>query len=258
MIQPTPRTLLAVVSASLMIAGAACGRPSLAPATRIGGAAVAQQPQTAVTQQQDTSDSQAPEQGPSNSSTSAAPAAATGEIQITLNSSNSQAQYQTQEQLAGRTLPNTAVGTTTGVSGTIALTSDGQLDPANSKITVDLTGLKSDASMRDQFVQRNTLQTSQYPNAVFVPTQVSGLASPLPTSGSATFQLSGNLTVHGVTKPVTWTVSVTFNGQQIGGKATAPFTITEFGMSIPKAGPVLSVQDAGTLELDFTNVSLVS
>jgi hypothetical protein len=27
-------------------------------------------------------------------------------------------------------------------------------------------------------------------------------------------------------------------------------------MTLPKAGPVLSVQDAGTLELDFSNVAL--
>jgi polyisoprenoid-binding protein YceI len=150
-----------------------------------------------------------------------------------------------------------AVGSTSGVSGTIALTADGQLDASASKITVDLSSLKSDESMRDAFVQRNTLQTSQYPTAVFEPTQVSGLSSPLPTSGSATFQLTGNLTVHGVTKPASWTVSAQFDGQQVIGKATAPFTITEFGMSIPKAGPVLSVQDAGTLELDFSAAPLV-
>jgi len=112
--------------------------------------------------------------------------------------------------------------------------------------------------MRDSFIKRNTLQTSRYPAAVFAPTAITGLPSPLPTSGGATFQLAGNLTVHGVTKPATWTVTAQFNGRQISGKATAPFTITEFGMTIPKAGPVLSVQDAGTLELDFSNAPLAA
>lgn len=194
----------------------------------------------------DSNGSRAPE-------TSAGSSPAAGEVQIAFDSGNSQAQYQTQEQLAGRNLPNAAVGTTTGVSGQVVLTQTGQLDASASKITVDLTSLKSDESMRDSFVQRNTLQTSQYPQAVFVPTAVTGLQSPLPTSGSATFQLTGNLTVHGLTKPVT--VAASFDGQQVSGKATAPFTITEFGMALPKAGPVLSVQDAGTLELDFTNAA---
>lgn len=260
-----PKTLLAVASAGLMIAAAACGRPSLAPATRLGGAAVAQQQsanQASSQSQPDTSP--AASNAPASASAAASPASTSGaassagEVRLTLNSSDSQAQYQAQEQLAGHSLPNTAVGTTTGVSGTIAITSDGQVDTNASKITVDLTGLKSDESMRDAFVQRNTLQTSQYPNAIFMPTQISGLSSPVPTSGSATFQLSGNLMVHGMTKPATWKVTANFNGQQVSGKATMPFTITEFGMSIPKAGPVLSVQDAGTLELDFSNASLAA
>ncbi|HEX6511610.1 MAG TPA: YceI family protein [Chloroflexota bacterium] len=234
-------------SAALMLVGAACGRPSLAPLAKVGQAEVAQAPQTQAAEAQPTSQ-------PAQQAAASAPAS--GEVTVTFNSSDSSAKYQTQEQLAGRSLPNTAVGTTTGVNGTIVLTGDGQLDASSSKITVDLTGLKSDESMRDNFVQRNTLQTSQYPDAVFVPTSVTGLPNPLPAAGSATFQLAGNLTVHDVTKPVTWTVHAQFNGQQVSGKATTPFTITEFGMAIPKAGPVLSVQDAGTLELDFSSAPL--
>ena len=221
----SPRSLLAVAAAGLMLAGAACGAPAVAPAAKLAQQVTAPAP---------------------------AVAPATGEVSIALDGGNARAEYQTQEQLAGKSLPNVAVGSTSGVSGEIVVTPDGQLDAAASKVTIDLTSLKSDESMRDAFVQRNTLQTSQYPQAVFEPTAISGLSS-LPTSGTATFQLAGNLTVHGVTKPITWTVTADFNGQQASGKATAPFTITEFGMMIPKAGPVLSVQDSGTLELDFTN-----
>ncbi|HLY64161.1 MAG TPA: YceI family protein [Chloroflexota bacterium] len=246
-----PKTVLAVASAGLMLIGAACGRPSLTPITKLGQTPMAQPPQS--TAQPAASATPVANASPAQS---AVPASSAGEVTITFNSSDSSAQYQTQEQLAGKNLPSTAVGTTTGISGSIVLTSAGQLDASASKITVNLASLKSDQSMRDSFIQRNTLQTSQYPNAVFVPTAINGLPSSLPASGPATFQLSGNLTVHGVTKPVTWTVTAQFNGQQVSGKATAPFTITEFGMSIPKAGPVLSVQDAGTLELDFSNAPL--
>ncbi|HLG70715.1 MAG TPA: YceI family protein [Chloroflexota bacterium] len=237
------KAALATASAAMMLAAAACGRPSLAPAAKLT------EPATAVQTAQ-----QAPS-STSQTSASSAPAAA-GTVALTFDSGNSKAEYQTQEQLAGRNLPNVAVGSTTGVQGSIVLTSDSQLDGSASKITVDLSSLASDESMRDNFIKRNTLQTSQYPDAVFTPTGVSGLPAALPTSGSLTFQLDGNLTVHGVTKPVTWTVEAQFDGSQISGKATAPFTITEFGMSLPKAGPVLSVQDAGTLELDFSNVAL--
>ncbi|MFI5267605.1 MAG: YceI family protein [Chloroflexota bacterium] len=233
-----PKSLLAAAAGGLMLIGAACGSSALAPDANAG--------QTTALAPAASADASAP-------STSSA-----GEVQISFNSSNSQAQYLTQEQLAGRNLPNVAVGTTTGISGSVVLTQSGELDASASKLTIDLSSLKSDESKRDNFIQRNTLQTSQYPDAIFTPTGVTGLPSPLPTSGSATYRLAGNLTVHGVTKPVTWAVTADFNGQQVSGKATAPFTITEFGMTIPQAGPVLSVQDAGTLELDFTNAPLAS
>jgi len=232
-----PNTLLAGASATLMLIVAACGQPAVMPAPQLG---------------------QAPVQAASQASPSAPAPAQAGETIISLNPGNAIAQYQTQEQLAGRNLPNMAVGSTSGVSGSIALTPDGQLDSAASKITVDLSSLKSDETMRDKFIKGNTLQTAQFPEATFVPTVISGLEGSLPSSGSATFKLTGDLTVHGVTQPVTWTVTAQFDNGQMSGKATAPFTITEFGMSIPKAGPVLSVQDAGTLELDFSNVALAS
>ena len=121
-----------------------------------------------------------------------------------------------------------------------------------SKISVDLSKLQSDESRRDNFIKGNTLQTSRYPMATFVPTAVQGLPSPLPTSGQVTFQLLGDLTVHGVTKPVTWQVTAQFGDSTVTGDATSAINITEFGMSPPKAGPVLSIEDGLTLELAFT------
>ena len=75
---------------------------------------------------------------------------------------------------------------------------------------------------------------------------------PLPTSGQATFQLLGDLTVHGVTKPVTWQVTAQFADTTVSGNATTSVNITDFGMTPPKAGPVLSIEDGLTLELAFT------
>lgn len=253
------KPFLAAASAGLMLAAAACGHPSLAPAVKLGQQADGQ---AVAASQAPASASAASASQAAATSAQSQPASAqaagnsTGSTVLTLNSSNSTAEYQTQEQLAGRNLPNVAVGSTSGVSGSLTLTADGQLAQAE-RITVDLTTLKSDESMRDNFVQRNTLQTTQYPTTVFSPSAITGLSS-LPTSGSSTFQMSGDLTVHGVTKPLTWTVTAQFQNGQVSGKATAPFTITEFGMTLPKAGPVLSVQDAGTLELDFSNVTLTA
>ena len=179
-------------------------------------------------------------------------AAAADAIRLVVDSSASQASYHAREQLVGKSLPSDAVGTSSSVSGTLVLGADGSVLADQSKITVDLTKLRSNESRRDNWIQGNTLQTSRYPMATFVPNAVQGLAMPLPTTGQATFQLSGDLTVHGVTKPVTWQVTANFADATVSGSATTDVKITDYGMTPPRVGPVLSIEDGLTLELAFT------
>lgn len=164
----------------------------------------------------------------------------------------SEARYRVREQLLGRSLPNDAVGRTNAVEGQIVIAADGTIDSQQSQVTVDLTTLKSDEARRDNYIKQNTLEVDQYPTATFQPTAVSGLPWPLPTNGQLQFQLEGNLTVHGVTKPVTWNVEATVDGNRITGTATTQVTFEDFGMTPPRVPVVLSLEDTITLELDFT------
>jgi polyisoprenoid-binding protein YceI len=174
-----------------------------------------------------------------------------GAITLVVDPGNSQAFYHAHEQLAGNDLPSDAVGSTHGISGMVVFNPDGTINSDQSLITVDLTTLMSDEDQRDNFVKPNTLQVSQFPTATFVPTQVVGLDLPLPTSGQQTFQLLGNLTVHGVTRPASWDVNAQFGDASVSGDATTPVKITEFGMTIPSVAVVLTLDDALTLELQF-------
>lgn len=183
--------------------------------------------------------------------TAPAPAASGSNVTLVLDASASSATYRARETLVGRSLPSEAVGTTKKVSGTIVLDPSGDPVDDQSHITVDLTTLQSDESRRDNFIKGQTLNTSRFPTATFVPRSVQGLPAPLPTSGQATFALSGDLTVHGTTRPVTWQVTATFGNANMTGNATTTVQITDFGMSPPKAGPVLSIEDQLTLELNF-------
>ena len=106
-------------------------------------------------------------------------------------------------------------------------------------------------SRRDNFIKRNTLNVAQYPTAVFVPTAVKGLPSPLPTSGDVSFQITGDLTIHGVTKPTTWQVTGKIAGQDLTGTATTNTTFEQFGMTPPRVAIVLSVDDNIGLAIDF-------
>lgn len=176
----------------------------------------------------------------------------TGAVRLVLDASASQASYHAHEQLVGNRLPTEAVGTSPGVTGTLALGADGSVAADQSTITVDLTKLKSDENRRDNFIKTDTLQTTKFPTATFVARSIQGLPAPLPTTGESTFQLLGDLTVHGVTRPVTWDVTAQFADTSVTGSATTSVNISDFGMTPPKAGPVLSIEDGLVLELAFT------
>jgi polyisoprenoid-binding protein YceI len=161
------------------------------------------------------------------------------------------ASYKLREQLANVALPNDVVGKTQAVTGSIVFLADGTLDAANSKIIVDVTGLQTDQAMRDNYVRRSVLETSQYPNVTFLPNKVEGLPAPLPASGQVSFKLSGDLTIKNVTKPVTWDVSGTINGDQATGTATVTFKFADFNLNQPRVPVVLSIEDHITLQLDL-------
>ncbi|HEU4586113.1 MAG TPA: YceI family protein [Gemmatimonadaceae bacterium] len=165
-----------------------------------------------------------------------------------------EARYFAREQLAGVSFPNDAIGVTKGVSGAIVIDEAGKLVPAESKIVVDVTQLKSDRDRRDGYIQRRTLETAKYPTVTLVPKEITGLSSPLPDSGRATFQLVGDLTIKGVTRPTNWQVSARFRGDTVSGTASTSFTFADFQMEKPSVPIVLGVQDTLHLQYDFRMV----
>src|SRR5215831_2143411 len=122
-------------------------------------------------------------------------------------SGQSSASYSVHEDLIfGGVGSNTAVGTTSGVSGSFFLGVSGAVTLTQVNISVDLTGLQSDSSLRDGHVQ-DYLDTSQFPNAVFTSTNVKGLPATYTPGQTISFQIVGNLKLHGVTN------AETFNAQ---------------------------------------------
>ncbi|MBE0411036.1 MAG: YceI family protein [Anaerolineales bacterium] len=165
---------------------------------------------------------------------------------------HSEARYRVQEQLAGFSLPNDAVGRTQAISGMVVIDMDGSIDPSQSVFEVDLSTLTSDRSQRDNYLRNNTLRTNQFPMTVFVPGNVSGLPEPLPQSGEISFNLIGDLTILDVTKPVEWEVVGDLQGDVFSGSATTSFTFDYFELVQPRVASVLSIEDDIGLEVDFT------
>ena len=169
--------------------------------------------------------------------------------------SGTTAGYRVREQLAGLNFPDDAEGSTDGVTGTLVILPDGSVDSARSKLIIDLRNLKSDQDMRDGYVKNRTLETDKFPTAEFVPKRLQGVPSPLPAPDRATgqtgFQLTGDLTVHGVTKEVTLNGYATYSKDLVAGRAMTDFTFSTFGLTKPSLARLLSVDDKIQLEINF-------
>ena len=225
--------------------------PTSVPATTVP-AAPTSAPATAVPAAPTAAPTTAPTEAPKAAQATSAPAAkAAGELRLTLDPAATKARFRVKEQFANQTVMNEAVGETDKVTGQLVIDSTGKVNRDQSKFTVDMASLKTDQAQRDNFIKRGTLAVSQFPTAQFVPTEIKGLASPLPTSGDVQFQLVGDMTVHGVTKPVTWDVTGKIEGQSLTGQAKTAFKFGDFGMEAPRVPILAAVEDNIRLELDF-------
>ena len=178
------------------------------------------------------------------------PPTAGAHLEITDGSS---ATYRVTEQFVGINFPNDAEGTTPTVSGTVVIAADGSIG-VGSKLSFDLRNLKSDQEQRDNFVRTRTLETDKFPMAEFVPTKITGLtpAGSVPTQGQTGFELTGNMTIHGVTKEVTFQGIATFGRDStVAGRAKTNFTFATFGLVKPSIARLMSVDDKIQLEVAF-------
>jgi polyisoprenoid-binding protein YceI len=162
-----------------------------------------------------------------------------------------QASYRVREQLAGIPFPSDAVGTSDALTGTIVLNKDGSIDASASKLSFDLRTLHSDQPKRDGYIQRRTLQSDQYPMAEFVPKTITGMPNPL--NGQFGFQLTGDMTIHGVTAPITWQGLATVDNKSglVAGRAMTDFKFETFGLTIPQLARLLSVNDDIAVEIEL-------
>lgn len=161
----------------------------------------------------------------------------------------SKATVRVREQLVRVPAPNDAVITITGAEGRFTLNPDGTF-ASGSKISVDMTTITTDDRQRTESIRRDPLEVTRFRTAELVPTKTIGLALPLARSGDFAFQLLGDLTLHGVTKAVTFDVKATRADNKLTATATAnpSWKFGDFGMSPPTSFSVLSIVDEIRME----------
>jgi polyisoprenoid-binding protein YceI len=176
---------------------------------------------------------------------------ATSALRFVLSPTGNIARYRVRERLVGHDLPNDAVGESKALTGAIEFDSMGNTISRSSKFVVDAGTFVSDQNRRDGFVRGRLLDAQQYPSIVLVPTSVRGISLPLPSSGTLPIEMTGNLTVHGLTRPTLWKGSARFQDGRVTGSAATLFTFTDIQMEQPRVPVLLSVADTIRLEIDF-------
>jgi len=175
-------------------------------------------------------------------------------LKLVLAPTGNEARYRVREQLMSHDLPNDAVGETKNLTGWISFDSNGKVIRDASKFTVDASSFVSDQDRRDGYVRRRLLESDSYPRVILVPTEITGVKLPLPTSGSAPITMKADLTVRGVTHPTTWTGTASFANGGVSGKAATAFTFDDIQLDQPRVPVLLSVADTIKLEIDFNLV----
>ncbi|MCO7273537.1 YceI family protein [Cellulosimicrobium cellulans] len=149
----------------------------------------------------------------------------------------SYAGYRVHEVLQGEDV--TVTGRTDEVTGSFTV-ADGALTAAT--VEVDMASVATDEPPRDAYFRGSALDVGTFPTATFALTE----PADLPT-GTADVELTGDLTIHGVTRPVTVEAQVgtTADGVQVVG--SVPITFSDFDVQAPSLGFV-TVDDAGSVE----------
>jgi polyisoprenoid-binding protein YceI len=151
--------------------------------------------------------------------------------------------YRVQEVLFGQS--TTAVGRTSSVTG--QLTIAGTQVTAGT-FTVDMTTVKSDRSQRDGQFNGRIMSTSTYPTATFTLTEPIELGSVPGDRQPVDATATGNLTLRGVTRPVTLDLKAQRDGDKVEVNGSYPLTFADWQIPNPSLGPV-STEDHGILEL---------
>ncbi|MCY3834564.1 MAG: YceI family protein [Chloroflexi bacterium] len=174
-------------------------------------------------------------------------------IEFRIVSAESRAAFTLEEDLRG--VRTTVIGSTSEVGGSILVD---LANPGNSSIgaiVINARTLETDNSFRNRALRSQILKSAQdeFEFIVFEARALSNWSAQSVALGeSLNFDVTGDLTVAGVTRSVTFPATVTLDSEtQISGSASVNLLHADFGLVIPDVPSVANVTDDVTLSLEF-------
>lgn len=173
-----------------------------------------------------------------------------GPIVFQISQDESEASFMIYEDLRGQ--PKDVIGTTDQVAGEIALDKSDLSATQVGVIQVNARTLVTDDDRRNQAIRNRILITDNYEFITFTPTGISGLEGTAAVGQEFTFQITGDLTIRDVTKPVVFDVTAQLVSEdQLVAHAETKIQRGDFNLVIPSVPSVANVGEEIALEINL-------
>ncbi len=170
-----------------------------------------------------------------------------------INPDESEARFLIDEILMGN--PITVVGTTDRIAGDIIVNFDQPATSQIGEIAINARTLRTDNEFRDQATRSRILESArdEFEFIYFAPTEFIALTTnPVAVGDTLEFEIIGDLTIKGVTRPVTFTTSLIVTADdRLQGTATTQILYADFGIAVQAPPSVTGIADEVGLEIDF-------
>ena len=182
-----------------------------------------------------------PETAPETVAPTAAPADA-GADGVWSAAADSTLGYRVQEVLGG--IDVEGAGRTSDVTGSLTIAGN---QATAAEFTVQMASITSDSDRRDGQFRSRIMSVDEFPTATFVLTAPIDFGA-VPAEGeSLTATATGDLTLRGVTRSVTFPVEAQLEGGRIGVLGSIPILFSDYSIPDPSNGFAV-VKDNGLLE----------
>jgi polyisoprenoid-binding protein YceI len=169
-----------------------------------------------------------------------APTAADGSVWAVTD--ESELGYRVKEVLFG--VDTEAVGRTNQITGSLMIDGTAVTD---AEFTADVASISSDESRRDGQFRGRIMSTDEFPTAVFTLTAPIELGTQPADGVEVATSATGELTLRGVTNPVTFDLTAKLENGKIGVLGNIPVVFADYSIANPSFGGV-TTEDNGLLE----------
>ncbi len=190
----------------------------------------------------------APEPAPGRPS----PPVASGAERFVIDPAVSTVAYRVGETALSQNRFHIATGVTNAIQGTVDVDLTHPQMARIGMVTVDLSQLRSDSARRDSALRTRWLEWAKYPTAAFTPIAIEGLPATYTDGRVVPVRVTGFLTVHTVSQPVTFAGTAAVEGATLTSALSTTVRMTDFGFEPPSLLGVFRVDDDVVVEVHIT------